>query len=131
MYISISFDGRISTGGYPSTHVEGNIYLDSYGRIVLEIYDSGSPYYYDDSYEDSRYELGKIKRIGSTYFSYYCDSYEDSSYELGKISRIGNTYIYYYCDSYEDHSYELGKVKRIGDYYFYYDEDGSCRISRY
>ena len=49
MYISISYDGSVSTGGQPNQHVAGNVYLDSYGRIVLEIYYRGSPTYYDDS----------------------------------------------------------------------------------
>ena len=125
MYIGISYDGRItSLSASPARHIGGNVYLSSYGEPILQIPD-GSVYYNDD-YDDSPYEKGKVRCVGDTYFSYYCDRSEDPDCVLGKVYRIGDTFLSYYKDRSEDPDCKLGKIYRIGDVfisYYDYDED--------
>lgn len=132
MYIKLSYNGSIvSTSANPSRRISGNLYLDSYNELVIEVPD-GSISYYD--YDNPSYCRGKIRYIGNCFISYYDDdnesckvgkvryigdtfvSYYDSdygSYCIGKVRYVDNTLITYYDDDYE--SYKVGKVRYVGD----------------
>ncbi len=111
MYIGLSYDGRItSTSATASRRVSGNVYLDSYGNLVVEAPGSaGRVSYYDSDYESCI--EGKIRYIGDTLITYYDSDYE--SCIKGKVRCIGDTLITYF-DS--DSSYP-GRVRYVGDTY--------------
>ena len=122
MYIGLSYDGRItSTSASPSRRVSGNVYLDSYGNLVVEASGSaGRVTYYDSDYESCI--EGKIRYIGDTLITYYDSDYE--SCIKGKVRYIGDTFISYYDSDYE--SCMEGKVRYVGNTFIsYFDSDSS------
>ncbi|MCR4911590.1 MAG: hypothetical protein K5925_03610 [Bacilli bacterium] len=142
MYLKISYDGQIiSIDCNPYINVQGNIYLDRSGCLLLYINEDAYPRYdsngrissiggtsiYYRGYTDYSFEQGKLKNIGSVSF-YYRDSTSNTKEEVGKIKTIGGVSIYY-C-TYNDSSNLLGKPKQVGGRYIYYDSYGNVnRIS--
>lgn len=122
MYIGLSYDGRIfSTDARPVRHISGDLYLDAYNNLVIEVSGSSSYItYYDDDYESCI--RGKIRYIGNTLITYYDSDYE--SCIEGKVRYIGNTFITYY-DS-DNESCIEGKVRYVGNVFIsYFDSDSS------
>jgi hypothetical protein len=114
--IRISDDGKILEYGTE----EHSYYNNNYFAPKL-IHWAGSVNYYDQS-TDSAYR-GKIKNIGSCFFTYY-PSY-DNPQKAGKIKSAGSLSFDYY-EKFQD-ALLAGKIKNIGtntiNYYTSFDND--------
>jgi len=101
--IRISSDGQIMEAGTE----ESALYNRNYFAQKLRPYQGNIAYH--DGRSDSAFK-GKIKNIGTCYFTYYPSS--DYPEKAGKIKSAGNLFFDYYR-SYEDASIG-GRVKNIG-----------------
>ena len=123
MYIGITTDGKISICGTPQKHIRGNVYLDPYDLIIIQIPD-GPMQYYPKDHSDPYYR-GRISDVGNSEFYYRTDS-DYPEYMRGKIAIIGSTHFIYYESSY-DESYERGKLMKVGDVRITYSPNGCIK----
>jgi hypothetical protein len=113
--IRIAPDGRIMEWGTEVVAYTGNYYAPTLQPFM------GRVEYYGD--ESDPYFKGKLKSIGTAFFSYYGP--QDEEWRRGKLKSIGHLQFDYFS-KYEDKTMQ-GKLKLIGmyllDYYRSYERE--------